>query len=126
MKGLVIAHAPRVVLFDAKPKISIAGRDRVRRERVKNVHAGVVGQWDEHPINSDIAGGTRITYDPYRFDSFVIMNPEKDEADFASWDGADMLIMDSERRDLLSFDQRELTGDYYEAAKLCGETRQHL
>ena len=41
-KGLVIAYANDVVLFDPVFKVSKAGRDRVLRERKKNVHAGVV------------------------------------------------------------------------------------
>ena len=42
-KGRVVAHAVRVVLHDCEFRVSEAGRQRVIREKRKNVHAGVVG-----------------------------------------------------------------------------------
>jgi hypothetical protein len=52
LKGKVVGHAERIRLKDCKLKVSEAGRQRVLRERCKNVHAGVVGeivctQWNE-------------------------------------------------------------------------------
>lgn len=41
--GRVIAHAGTVTLTNAVFKVSEAGRQRVIKERRKNVHAGVVG-----------------------------------------------------------------------------------
>lgn len=43
-KGLVIAHAERVEVDDVSFKVSEAGRQRVLRTGVKNVHAGVEGR----------------------------------------------------------------------------------
>lgn len=42
--GLVIGHAKEVFLEDVSFKVSAAGRDRVRREQKKYVHAGIVGR----------------------------------------------------------------------------------
>jgi hypothetical protein len=75
-KGRVVAHRDDVLLFDATFKVSEAGRQRVLRERKKNVHAGVVGIWDE--TGTDLISidrvntiGTPITYNPYKYDTFV-------------------------------------------------------
>jgi len=46
-KGRVIAHRDSLHLQDAEFKVSEKGRQRVIRERRKNVHAGVVGNWNE-------------------------------------------------------------------------------
>ena len=43
-KGRVIHHADVVHLTDARPVVSEAGRQRVLRERKKNVHAYIEGQ----------------------------------------------------------------------------------
>lgn len=42
-KGKVIQHADQVYLKDVKFKVSEAGRQRVLKEKRKNVHAGVEG-----------------------------------------------------------------------------------
>ena len=42
-KGRVITRSWYVTLLDAKPRVSQAGRNRVLREKRKNVHAGLVG-----------------------------------------------------------------------------------
>jgi hypothetical protein len=75
-KGRVVAHRDDVLLFDATFKVSEAGRQRVLRERKKNVPAGVVGIWDETgtdliSIDRVTTIGTPITYNPYKYDTFV-------------------------------------------------------
>lgn len=76
-KGRVIAHRNDVLLFDGTFKVSEAGRQRVLKEQRKNVHAGVVGHWDETgsayltTINRVTVNGTPVTYNPYKYDSFV-------------------------------------------------------
>jgi hypothetical protein len=68
MKGRVVAHRLQVCLTDAQFKVSEAGRQRVLQEQRKNVHAGVVGQWDDRlAVNL----GVEVTYNPYKYDSFV-------------------------------------------------------
>lgn len=76
MKGRVIAHRHTVLLNDATFKVSEAGRQRVIRERRKNVHAGVSGTWFNVAAGSglhDFVGinGSAIMYNPYRYSTFV-------------------------------------------------------
>lgn len=84
-RGCVVLHARAVRLREALFKVSQAGRARVLLERSKNVHAGVVGElvdfepWTGSALEVSAMtdwvkplGLTReLTYDPYRFDSFV-------------------------------------------------------
>jgi hypothetical protein len=66
--GLVIDYVERITLIDAKFIVSEAGRQRVLRERRKNVHAYIEG------IPSDLGIGEEtaiITYNPYKFTTFV-------------------------------------------------------
>ena len=74
-KGRVIAHSSGVLLFDCTFKVSEAGRQRVLRERKKNVHAGVVGLWLDDEVDGTydrvLRYGSAITYNPYKYDSFV-------------------------------------------------------
>lgn len=66
-KGRVIAHASYVSLHDCTFKVSEAGRQRVLREKRKNVHAGVVGKVEY--LTFDKQGDT-----PYSQDTFVLAN----------------------------------------------------
>ena len=81
-KGRVVAHVNDAVVYNPTFKVSEAGRQRVLRERKKNVHAGVVGQWFEGEFNAKRCAelmeytGRAVTYNPYRFDSFVYKNTE--------------------------------------------------
>ena len=73
-KGKVIGHVPAIVLDNAKFKVSEAGRQRVIREKRKNVHAGVVGDMNDQGIRLVIATRdltTRVTYNPYIYQSFI-------------------------------------------------------
>ena len=45
--GLLYCHAHRVELKDASFRVQEAGRQRVLREKRKNVHAYIVGDWQE-------------------------------------------------------------------------------
>ena len=87
-KGRVVAHSTTVLLESCKFKVSKAGRQRVLREKRKNVHAGVTGVW----INGDRVEshyeflsmvGRQVTYNPYKYSSFVIKATEQlvDKAD---------------------------------------------
>lgn len=78
-KGRVIAHAHDVMLKDVTPKVSEAGRQRVLKERRKNVHAGLVGKlWGHDGAIGDKPwlGDCQLTYNPYKFDSFVSRGSE--------------------------------------------------
>lgn len=68
--GRVIAHRQQVWMKDVKFIVNEAGRQRVIKEKKKNVHAFVRGQvWD------DIIGlglkEVKVMYNPYLYNSFV-------------------------------------------------------
>jgi len=68
----VIGHSKRVVLYDVKPKVSQAGRERVLREGRKNVHAGLEGTLLESHLKWDSEAKPKpITYNPYKYETFV-------------------------------------------------------
>ena len=84
--GLVKEHATAVHLLGVMPKVSDKGRERVRREGKKNVHAGLVGRvnWFDasqrsidyayrYYVNNKRSNATwrEITYNPYKHTSFV-------------------------------------------------------
>lgn len=69
-KGRVIEHAREVYLVGCHFRVSEAGRQRVLRERRKNVHAGVVGRLaGAAPVTA--REGTRVSYNPYNHPTFV-------------------------------------------------------
>lgn len=70
--GLVVAHADSVSLYDAKFKVSEAGRQRVIREQRKNVHAYVEGQFVGAAVNlPNPEQAQQSYYNPYKTDSFI-------------------------------------------------------
>jgi len=87
-KGRVIAHRHTVTLLDPAFKVSQAGRARVLKERRKNVHATVRGDWFDpaETLASNIKcvrsiietrikkRGREITYNPYQMCSFSYWN----------------------------------------------------
>jgi hypothetical protein len=74
-KGKVIAHMGTVGLTDVTFRVQPAGRERVRREGKKNVHAYVKGTYDHEMAvnltNEEMEDARPITYNPYKYDSFV-------------------------------------------------------
>lgn len=65
----VIAHSRRCLMLNCEFHVGEEGRKRVLRERVKNVHAGVVGSvdvWTDPP-----PGLARLRYEPYTGASFT-------------------------------------------------------
>ena len=67
--GMVIDHSYGLSLNNAKFRVQEAGRQRVLREKRKNVHAYVVGELD---LNYAIpADAEEVTYNPYLYNSFV-------------------------------------------------------
>jgi len=88
MKGRVIAHRDNVLLFRATFKVSQAGRERVLREKRKNVHAGVCGTWhdsgnDHGTLSSVKERGELVTYNPYKYTTFVYKYTEEEAT--TSW-----------------------------------------
>lgn len=71
-KGIVIAHVNSITLTDVRFLVGQAGNAKVRREKSKNVHAGVSGIWTG---DVSLLGQTsKVTYDPYKYTSFVRKN----------------------------------------------------
>lgn len=72
--GIVIDHPEVAYLSQVEFRVNRKGRDRVRREQQKNVHAFVIGDWetvlaeDHMPRNGE---WRQAHYDPYECDSFV-------------------------------------------------------
>lgn len=66
-----------MVIRDAQFVVSQAGRARVLRERCKNVHAGVRGTWEVVDEPLSMKGWARVTYNPYKYDSFVRARDER-------------------------------------------------
>ncbi len=87
LKGRVVAHAEKVMLLNASQKVYEAGRQRVIKEKAKNVHAFIEGQMI---IDADLFNRVKLTrtnkksisynpyYKPYFYlkDGFVQL-PEK-------------------------------------------------
>jgi hypothetical protein len=72
--GLVKLHAKNLAMHSCTFKVSQGGRERVLKEKRKNVHAGVhgylenwqMGEWiDSHPT------ARPVTYNPYKHTNFV-------------------------------------------------------
>lgn len=94
-RGRVIGYAPRIIIENAELVVSQAGRDRVLKEKRKNVHAGCVGQlvgvnsytprmhiagldnivktYTDEQWLKDIRTNTTVTYNPYLYKTFVNM-----------------------------------------------------
>ena len=81
-KGLVISHADYVKLNDVEFRVRQGGREKVVKEKRKNVHAFVIGDLVDYckfpcenlpPESNDKV----ITYNPYKYDSFVKRDTEE-------------------------------------------------
>jgi hypothetical protein len=103
-RGKVIRHEAYMVLTNVKFNVRPKGRDRVRSEKRKNVHAFVEGEMEqEWPDSMDFNKAVRVSYNPYVNDSFVdesgvpifsakfaVLNPKgcwisSDDAAIAHW-----------------------------------------
>tara|TARA_S200000501_G_C20734102_1_gene704215 strand:+ start:384 stop:782 length:399 start_codon:yes stop_codon:yes gene_type:complete len=74
--GIVKAHAGNVTLYNVTMKVNRKGRERVLREKRKNVHAGMQGLLKDAELElvwSDLPEDQfdEITYNPYKYSSFV-------------------------------------------------------
>jgi hypothetical protein len=80
--GRVIAHADYVKLTDVEFRVRQGGREKVVREKSKNVHSFVIGTLKDYckfpcenlpsEPNSNI-----VTYNPYKYNSYVIKDTEE-------------------------------------------------
>jgi len=76
-QGKVVIHADYVKLTDVEFRVRKGGKEKVRDEKRKNVHAFVIGnlvEYCEFPCDNmpEESSNTVATYNPYLYDSFVI------------------------------------------------------
>jgi hypothetical protein len=81
-KSKVILHADYVKLGDVEFRVRKGGKERVRTEMAKNVHAFVIGdllEYCQFPCENIPNEPTNkvVTYNPYKYDSFVYKSDEK-------------------------------------------------
>jgi protein-tyrosine phosphatase len=79
--GLVVMHADYIKLENLEFKVRPTGKEKVRQEKSKNVHAFVIGNlvdYCKYPCDEipEEPTGNIVTYNPYRFDSFVYQDTE--------------------------------------------------
>ena len=74
-RGLVVAHVHTIDLIDVTFKVNESGRQRVIRDKKKNVHAFVVGT----PLAVNAPSGLnvqrywrRVKYNPYKAGAFMV------------------------------------------------------
>ena len=106
-KGRVISHSHGITLTDVKFAVQPAGRERVRREGKKNVHAFVRGRVANNGFEDchEDFNDEKITYNPYIYDTFV--NAKTKEPIFKA-DCVEMDVMLGEGKRyprILSFDK---------------------
>ena len=75
-KGKVIEHAQEVTLTDARFHVQQAGRERVLKEKRKNVHAYISGKlketfWFTQAPKYIWTAKQHVTYNPYKYKNFV-------------------------------------------------------
>jgi hypothetical protein len=80
--GLVVLHADYIKLEDVEFKVRPGGREKVRQEKSKNVHAFVNGtliDFCQYPCDEipEEPVGDIITYNPYKYDTFVYRETEE-------------------------------------------------
>ena len=78
----VIMYVDYVKLKDVEFRVRQGGKEKVRSEKRKNVHAFVIGElleYSEYPSKDILTPSSNeiITYDPYKYDSFVFKNTEE-------------------------------------------------
>ena len=90
-RGLVVDHVNSILLKNARFVVQPAGRKRVLKEKRKNVHAFVRGE--RVAVASFDGKSERITYNPYKYKSFVSIETGKPvfKKDIVSIDGRNIL-----------------------------------
>jgi hypothetical protein len=90
-KGLVVGHADSVTMVLVEPTVSEAGRQRVIREKKKNVHAYMIGfvsrvsgfmRYKDRELHTteyitnlrDVVRLIELSYNPYKGGTFVNKN----------------------------------------------------
>ena len=75
--GLVKAHMHDLTMFDCSFRVNAKGREKVLKEKRKNVHAGISGYIDSPWVMNALAVQTKFSniklakYNPYKYSTFV-------------------------------------------------------
>lgn len=76
--NLVVAHVESFTMQSVVFKVNQSGRERVIKEGKKNVHAFVTGMLIAVNSDGDFKRDTKITYNPYKYTSFIFADTEKE------------------------------------------------
>ena len=90
----VTAHQFTAYLQNAKFKVSEAGRQRVLKQKRKNVHAFVMGELLEKLPDHGAFHSAR--YNPYELEKFQSNGKLIDKADFAILNGRQLFVNNAE------------------------------
>ena len=80
--GKVVEHTKDIMLKDCRFLVSKAGQEKARREKKKNVHAGVSGYAVDSIPEDNIYSEAHLTYNPYKYNGFVAIN---DPYEIVTW-----------------------------------------
>ena len=69
-------HAENVYLHNAKFKVSEAGRQRVIKNKRKNVHAFIIGEITNRFESLELDPFLSVRYNPYEMDKFRCQNKD--------------------------------------------------
>ena len=75
--GLVVAHVESFTMFNVTFKVSESGRQRVIKEKQKNIHAFIIGTLSS--VNAEFITTDKcssITYNPYKASNFYYRNDD--------------------------------------------------
>lgn len=73
-QGLVVAHAERLCISNCKFIVNEKGRQKVIKEKKKNVHAYIEGKYTTSCMGTTASRNdlpVKVTYNPYLYDSFI-------------------------------------------------------
>ena len=93
--GIVRCHADNIVLSCSEFKVSDKGREKVRRERKKNVHAKIKGYAVKNPSEIISNNWHKCYYNPYKTDYFMDESNNKyvRSAQYADVDGQECILI---------------------------------
>ena len=78
----VVLHTDYIKLKDVEFRVRAGGREKVRAEQSKNVHAFVIGNIVDYSLpGEEIPSPTlpvEVTYNPYRYNNFVVKSSEEE------------------------------------------------
>lgn len=96
--GLVVAHGDSFVIQQVTPKVSETGRQRVIREKQKNVHAVLVGfiPTEIHNKWFSVDELVELYYNPYRLESFINIETQQyiNHCDYVYFENGKAYILD--------------------------------